>query len=161
MSRALALLIIGLVFGGGIGFILAAANGVTLDGHDHATDHGAPEGADAGHDHSEMIDVTGAAPTLAIDVTPDPVSGWNLSVSTKNFVFSPTNSGRAHLNGEGHAHLYANGVKIARLYGPWFHIAALPEGQVELRVTLNSNDHKTLAVNGAPLQATTTITNAP
>ena len=38
MDRSLALLGIGLVFGGGIGFLVAATNGVTLDGHEH--DHG-------------------------------------------------------------------------------------------------------------------------
>lgn len=35
MNTALPLLLIGLVFGGGIGFTIAAANGITLDGHDH------------------------------------------------------------------------------------------------------------------------------
>ena len=167
MSRAFALLIIGLVFGGGIGFILAAANGVTLDGHDHATDHGPavsdrdPQSGEAAtHDHSQMIDVTGPAPTLSIEITPDPVSGWNLHVVTTHFTFSPDNSGGAHVNGEGHGHLYANGVKLARLYGPWFHIGTLPEGTVEIQVTLNSNDHQALAVAGVPLEAKATILNA-
>ncbi|MDW4496468.1 hypothetical protein R5H30_00625 [Sulfitobacter sp. D35] len=35
MDRGLFLFLIGLVFGGGIGFLLAAGYGVTLDGHDH------------------------------------------------------------------------------------------------------------------------------
>ena len=35
MDRSLALFAIGLVFGGGIGFAIAASNGVTFDGHDH------------------------------------------------------------------------------------------------------------------------------
>ena len=168
MSRAFALLIIGLVFGGGIGFILAAANGVTLDGHDHATDHGPavidhgePSGEAAAHDHTQMIDVIGPPPTLAIEVAPDPVSGWNLYVKTTQFAFSPENSGGVHVNGEGHAHLYANGVKLARLYGPWFHIGALPDGEVKILVTLNSNAHQALAVSGVPLEATATILNPP
>ncbi len=168
MSRAVALLIIGLVFGGGIGFILAAANGVTLDGHDHATDHGQGKGAhsdhksdDSAHDHSKTRDITGPAPTLAIDLLRDPVSGWNLHIMTTNFTFSPSSAGAAHVNGEGHAHIYANGAKIARVYGPWFHIAALPEGQVDLSVTLNSNDHSTLAVAGTPLMTAITVLNPP
>ena len=161
MSRALALLIIGLVFGGGIGFILAAANGVTLDGHDHATDHVTQAGNADAHDHSQMIDVTGPVPTLAIEIAPDPVSGWNLHVITSHFAFSPGTSGGAHVNGEGHAHLYANGIKLARLYGPWFHIATLPEGEVEIAVTLNSNDHQALAVAGTPLEAMATVLNTP
>lgn len=41
MDRGLALFLIGLLFGGGIGFVAAAGLGVTLDGHDHgAHDHG-------------------------------------------------------------------------------------------------------------------------
>ena len=162
MNRALALLIIGLVFGGGIGFVIAAANGVTLDGHDHATDHGPTAGADhaaMGHDHSETLDITGPPPSLTLTLTDDPVSGWNLHLATQNFRFAASNAGAGHINGEGHAHLYANGIKIARLYGPWFHIDALPEGTVNLLVTLNSNDHKVLATGGTPIQATLTLTN--
>ncbi|PWK56984.1 hypothetical protein C8D95_103220 [Silicimonas algicola] len=39
MNRAIAMLLIGLALGFGIGFVVAASNGVTLDGHDHALDH--------------------------------------------------------------------------------------------------------------------------
>ncbi|MBL4751894.1 MAG: hypothetical protein JKX71_15185 [Amylibacter sp.] len=43
MQKPLALLIIGLFFGFGLGFLFAAANGITLNGHDHNahshTDH--------------------------------------------------------------------------------------------------------------------------
>lgn len=35
MNRAVAMLLIGLIFGVGIGFIIAAGAGVTMDGHDH------------------------------------------------------------------------------------------------------------------------------
>ena len=158
MSRALALLVIGLVFGGGIGFVLAAANGVTLDGHDHATDHSNHGTASkTGHDHSEVLEVDGVAPTLMIHVMEDPVSGWNLHVMTTNFTFAPLSVGGDHVEGEGHAHVYANGAKLARLYGPWMHIDALPAGDVELLVTLNSNDHRALAVDGATLEATQVI----
>ncbi len=36
MQKPLMFLVIGLFFGFGLGFLFAAANGVTLDGHDHA-----------------------------------------------------------------------------------------------------------------------------
>ena len=36
MNVALPLFGIGLLFGGGIGFAIAAGNGITFDGHDHA-----------------------------------------------------------------------------------------------------------------------------
>ncbi len=160
MSRALALLLIGLVFGGAFGFVIAAANGVTLDGHDHSQ-HLATDGEGDAHDHSDIIEATGTPPTITAEITPDPASGWNLHIRTTNFTFAPEASGAAHVEGQGHAHIYANGIKIARAYGPWFHIAALPEGAVEILVTLNTNDHRAIGVDGAPVQTAITLTNAP
>ena len=62
------------------------------------------------------------------------------------------------MRGEGHAHVYVDGEKAARIYGPWFHLGALPPGEVTLGVTLNANDHSLLAVSGRPLKAEKTIT---
>lgn len=104
------------------------------------------------HDHQQIIELAAdTAPTIALSVLPDPVTGWNLHAETTNFVFAPANSGEAHLAGQGHAHIYLNGEKLARLYGNWFHLGSLPEGPVELRVGLYSNDHKSLSVAGAPI----------
>ncbi|MDE0523245.1 MAG: hypothetical protein OXH79_14935 [Boseongicola sp.] len=159
MNRPLALFVIGLAFGGGIGFVLAAANGVTLDGHVHADDrhlgnNGVGGNYGNGHDHHEMLDLAGSnAPTLDIQVKKDPDEGWNLHVMTTRFTFSPANAGRAHVSGEGHAHVHVNGRKIARLYGPWMHIDTLPEGEVEILVTLNANDHRLLSASGVPVEA--------
>ncbi|MGK7654234.1 hypothetical protein ACSQ76_18045 [Roseovarius sp. B08] len=165
MDRSIPMLLIGLVFGGGIGFTVAAANGVALDGHDHGdpAHHGGHEqhaGA-AMHDHGDMLSVPAGAdaPKLEIEVTPDPSAGWNLHIMTENFRFSPENASRDHVPGEGHAHVYANGVKLARVYGPWVHLDTLPEGEVELEVALNSNDHRPLAVDGAPVAQTVTLGN--
>lgn len=49
MDRSIAMLLIGLIFGFGLGFVVAAANGITLGGHDHGSDHGS-ETAPA-HEH--------------------------------------------------------------------------------------------------------------
>ena len=159
MNRAFALFIIGLAFGGGIGFVLAAANGVTLDGHDHADDQRSEHSGTGGdfsngHDNHEMLDLAGSiVPALDVRVEEDLEQGWNLHVLTTDFTFSPANVGRAHAPGEGHAHVYVNGRKVARLYGPWMHIATLPEGVVEILVTLNANDHRLLSVGGMPVEA--------
>ncbi len=161
------LLIIGLVFGAGIGFTVAAGNGITLDGHDHdhaaggVMDHEAAEGQIQDHDHGAALSLAAGpdAPTLKVHVMADPVSGWNLHVLTRNFSFAPDRAGRDHVAGEGHAHVYVNGIKLARLYGPWMHIAKLPEGSVDLKVTLNSNDHRSLAVDGVPVEQIVSVTN--
>ena len=157
MNRALSLFVIGLVFGAGIGFTIAAGNGITFDGHDHAdpAQH-ASRGDAAGHErlHDTALDVPAEdAPTVAITVTPDPKAGYNLQVTTRNFAFAPADAGRENVTGEGHAHLYVNGVKHSRLYGPWTHLDGLPEGEVEISVTLNTNDHRPIAVNGTPVTA--------
>ncbi len=168
MDRTLGLFIIGLVFGGGIGFALAAANGVTFDGHDHSdpAQHGAGmDHAAMGHgngDHAMMhdtpLEVTGVpAPSLAIMVSADPMAGHNLHVMVENFAFSPQNASGADVPGEGHAHVYVNGEKLGRLYGAWYHIDALPKGAHTVAVTLNSNNHQPLSVDGVLVEASTKV----
>ncbi|WP_109466576.1 hypothetical protein [Albibacillus kandeliae] len=162
LDRALGMLLIGLVLGGGLGFATAASYGVTLEGHDHGGhDHGghdAAEGTGHSHSHDEMMEVSGPeAPTVDLEVAPDPASGWNLHIVTTHFRFAPEHAGQGDVPGEGHAHLYLNGEKIARIYGDWYHLAALPAGQNVLRVGLYSNSHKALAVNGAHLETEITL----
>ncbi len=165
--RELALVAIGGVFGGLAGFLLAAGQGVTLDGHDHGdpAHHGAAHsaatvgpavgaGGAAGHDHGGAAHAlpAEAAPRIALALHRDPVSGWNLEVQTENFRFAPQAAGAPHVPGEGHAHLYAGGVKLARLYAPWVHLPQLP-AEGPLRVTLNANDHGALTVDGREIAA--------
>ena len=154
MPRSLALLAIGLFFGAGLGVFLAAANNVSLDGHSHAP-------AAAAHDHAAStisLPAGAGAPTLDFSLTRDAKSGWNLHVATTGFRFSPERANAAHRPGEGHAHVYVDGRKVARIYAPWFHLDALPQGEVEIAVTLNANDHSALAVAGRPLRAVKTVT---
>ena len=165
MSRPLALFAIGLIFGGGIGFAIAAGNGITFDGHDHgdpAQHAGAAHPAgNPDHDmlHATALDIPAAdAPQLAMQITKDPVSGYNLQLEVVNFSFSPQNAGAGNVTGEGHAHVYINGEKRGRLYGPWTHLDGLPKGVVEVTVSLNTNDHRALAVAGRPVSATQTLT---
>lgn len=163
MNTALPLLVIGLVFGGGIGFTIAAANGITLDGHDHSahgvSGHGAMDHGDMDHDTPLSLAAGPSVPTLAVMVHEDPAAGWNLHIMTENFTFSPQNASLAHVAGEGHAHIYINDVKLGRIYGPWVHLDALPDGEVTVEVTLNANDHRPLAVGDALLRQSVTIQN--
>lgn len=154
MPRSLALLCIGLFFGGGIGFFLAAANNVALDGH-HRPSGSGKAGQHAGHAHpgKAIALPTGPdAPRLDIRVTEDAADGWNLHIITTNFRFAPERVNAPHRPGEGHAHVYIDGRKVARLYGPWFHLGALPPGKATVAVTLNANDHSDLTLAGRPLR---------
>lgn len=163
MNRTLSLFVIGLIFGGGIGFTIAAGTGATFDGHDHGDpSHHAAGMAHGASDHAAMhdtpVDVPAAdAPQVAIAITPDPMAGYNLHIMTENFTFSPQNASRTNVTGEGHAHVYINGQKLGRVYGPWMHLDGLPKGEVEIEVSLNTNDHSPLAVNGTPIAASQTI----
>lgn len=157
MPRSLALLSIGLLLGGGIGFFLAAANNVALDGHHHGTE--TPQSTDhEGHEGTVDLPAGPSAPTLDLRVVRDAATGWNLHIVATNFRFAPERVNAPHRAGEGHGHVYVNGKKAARVYGPWFHLDALPPGKVTLGVTLNANDHGVLAVSGSPLKAEKTIT---
>lgn len=112
------------------------------------------------HSHDALLDVTAdgsPAPTLAISLKKDSVSGWNLTIQTTNFTFAPEKAGSEHVAGEGHAHLYVDGVKVARVYGEHFHLDGLTPGEHEVKVTLNANSHEALSAGAVPIEATTTI----
>ncbi|MER5417612.1 hypothetical protein [Streptomyces virginiae] len=101
-----------------------------------------------------------AAPTLTLKLSKDSGSGWNLHLITEDFVFAPEKTGSPAQAGEGHAHLYLDGKKVARVYGPWFHLPAetVSEGKHTLSVSLSANDHTVWAVNKKAITAEIDIT---
>lgn len=158
------MLLIGLIFGALVGFLVAAGYGVTLNGHDHETDHltdhseTAHSGAEApSHDHSEVIALEAEnAPIIDAILHADPAGGWNLEVTTQNFRFAPDHVSQDYIEGEGHAHIYVNGEKLARLYGNWFQLADVTAGDI-VSVSLNSNDHKVFAVDNRAISTQITV----
>lgn len=107
--------------------------------------------------HDEMhgtIDVPPAgAPEIEMNIAKDPMGGWNITLRTANFNFTPEAVNQANEPNTGHAHLYVNGVKMARLYGPYFHMPDLAPGQHEVVVALSSNDHSFYMVEGVRIEA--------
>lgn len=93
-----------------------------------------------------------AAPNVMLHAIKDPAGGWNVHVMTENFKFTPENIGKEDVLGEGHAHLYLNGKKVSRIYGPWTHLS-LGKGSNKLKVTLNSNGHKDYYFEGKQIQS--------
>jgi hypothetical protein len=57
----------------------------------------------------------------------------------------------------GHGHIYVGGMKIGRLYQPEARIGTLPKGEHQVRLTLNTNDHRAYVVGDQPVTATATI----
>lgn len=98
---------------------------------------------------TQQIELTGSdpIPELSLRVMQDGLESYNLEVAVQNFEFTPENTGQPTAIGEGHAHLYINGQKEARLYGPWYHLGNLEPGRYQLVVTLNGNDHTEFVVN--------------
>ena len=111
------------------------------------------------HDHGSSVEVADGepVPTIAIEVTEDPVEGWNLQVLTTDFEIVPENVSTAHIDGQGHMHLYIDGEKVSRLYGEWHHIGPLAPGEHEVRVELSANDHSAMAVDGEIIDTTAVV----
>ena len=96
------------------------------------------------------------APTIKIELLKDSVAGWNLHLITENFKFTPEEAGNNDLIGTGHGHIYVDGKKIGRVYGPWFHVN-LEKGTHQIKVSLNTNRHKDYFANGKAIEATVEV----
>ena len=99
-----------------------------------------------------------AAPTLALSVTSREDGKFDVALSTTGFEFSREKADGPHEAGFGHGHLYVGGVKLGRVYGNSAVIPPLPPGKHLVRVTLNTNDHRTYVVDGNPVTATVEVT---
>ena len=156
----LGLLAIGAVFSGLIGFLVAGANNIAFDGHHHVSigstkiaDHNSITSHSEFHKNSIILNEKDLIPTIKAELQKDPISGFNLYLITSNFRFSPELAGLKHKNGMGHAHLYIDGHKIARIYSNWHHIKEIPDGAKEITVTLNSNDHMAFVFKSAVIKS--------
>ncbi len=96
------------------------------------------------------------APAVSLVVSETP-QGWTVDVVASEFAFSEEYLGLFHVPGMGHGHLYVGGMKLGRLFSTQAQIGALPPGRHEVRVTLNTNDHRAYVVDGTPVTATAWI----
>jgi len=155
---ALFTLLVGIAIGALSDPLIVALTGEPAVRSSHSHDHDAHDHK-AEHDHGDLVEVGGATPpTLDFEVIADTVAGWNLWIKTTHFTFDPKSVNGPNVDGTGHAHVYVDGEKLARVYGPWIHLTGIPEGAETIMVTLNANDHSTLAVNGAPLAVVKPLT---
>ena len=75
----------------------------------------------------------------------------------EGFIFTPENASGENVMGEGHAHIYVDGVKLGRVYSNWYHLGGLSSGTREVKVNLNTNDHHAYGVEGVEVSATATV----
>ena len=132
------------------------------DGHAHGPDaHGSDTHAADAHAAMSHEPLESEIPVIvAIETDVEDGGGVNVRIGTRLWNWAPHNVNGAHIPGEGHAHIYVDGEKLNRVYGPYYHILALSPGAHEIRVTLNANSHNALTLNGEPIEATATVTTS-
>lgn len=147
------------------GLAVAALVGLAGCGGDGGDDDGdqAPAGQLTGAEYlgHELRGIPAdGAPAIELEVTADEHGGWNLRLRTTGFAFTPAQVGGEARGGQGHAHVYVDGEKFARVYSEYYYLpdSAVPEGEHGLVVTLNADDHSVWAVDGEPIIATATVT---
>lgn len=110
------------------------------------------------HGMGDIHRVAEGEPTPALELTISPDGdGWLITAQTGGFSFDKDKADGPHVPGTGHGHLYLNGLKLQRLYTSSARINALPPGEHQVTVTLNTNDHRAYVVDGKPVTATAAI----
>jgi hypothetical protein len=101
------------------------------------------------------------APTVSLSVDKDEIGGYNVFIDTTNFTWAPERASQEHIAGEGHAHIYVDGVKVGRVYSSWYHLNTaglnLEPGTHLVEVNLNGNDHGPYTVAGEEVRAGASI----
>jgi hypothetical protein len=112
------------------------------------------------HAYRELLSINPSAqkPLITLSAEADSMSGWNIHIGVNNFTFAPEKVNKPVTAAtEGHAHIYVDGYKMARIYSHWYHLKELTAGEHTIRVSLNANDHSSLSYNSIPLDATINI----
>ena len=104
------------------------------------------------HETDTGVEVEGVQLTLR-PPTAASKDGFRVGLDIKGIELKSVPDGTAHVAGEGHAHVYLNGLKLQRLYQTDFEIGGLLPGAYTLRVSLNAHDHRPMLSGGRPLDA--------
>ena len=120
--------------------------------------HGEP-GEDDGHGSMSQEPIESEVPvSVELSATAEPNGGVNVVIATENWRWAPDEVDQDHVPGSGHAHIYVDGEKIDRVYGPTYLLTGLSPGTHKVRVTLNANSHNELLVNGEMVEDGVTVT---
>ncbi|MEO9516413.1 MAG: hypothetical protein ABJH45_19530 [Paracoccaceae bacterium] len=169
-----------IVIGGAVGVVLTVAlQGANVMQHDMVTDEVDMTMSSSSINEDDICTATdmgamhkhpprevaagGPIPSVSHLMFPDMMDGYNMQILPVNFDFTPAAINREAQDNEGHAHIYVNGVKVSRVYAPWFHLSAelLQAGPNEVTVTLNANDHSEWAIDGVAISSTVIVHGAP
>ncbi|MEV0175934.1 hypothetical protein AB0I00_33100 [Streptomyces sp. NPDC050803] len=100
------------------------------------------------------------APEIGIEVQPEADDSWDVTLTVRNFRFSPPGAKSEAVAGQGLAHLYLNGRLITRLRTPEYRLPAelVPRGTHHVTARLYADDGTVWAVDGEPVESTADIT---
>ena len=144
---------------GRLDFEAATAGAFGINFHIYAAGDGAAAGDDGGAmPHGDDAIALSAPAAVAMAATPDGSGGLNVAIDAEGWRWAPERVNEEHRPGEGHGHIYVDGVKVNRVYGPNYHLAGLEPGERHIRVTLNANSHNGLTVDGRALEAVMVVT---
>ena len=113
------------------------------------------------HSHGEAVAETVESDvpvSVSITADVDAEGGVNVAIAADGLRFAPELADQAHTPGTGHGHIYVDGHKLGRVFGPTYRIDDLSPGDHEIRVSLNTNDHRELVYNGRKAEDTVTVT---
>ena len=118
---------------------------------------GMATGASAGAmDHGPAESAVPVSVSISAEVAEN--GGVHVAVNTEGWRWAPEEVNGAYSGGAGHAHIYADGVKLSRVYGNYHYIPALEAGTREIKISLTSNDHSELTWQGDLLEAVVPVT---
>ena len=139
----------------GAGYIFALQFGVAFSSHDHSTGYGKIKNQENMHKH-ETLEITDNI-EFDFELIQENSNKWNIFLNIKGLKFSPENVGKQHVDGQGHAHVFVDGVKHGRMYSNWYHLGSIDFGS-KITVTLNSNNHKAFIKAGELVEVTHLLT---
>ena len=152
---------------GGNRIIVGFLNEPAYEGERNAVSIRVTKGGSGGHeDAGSMADIAGmdmsdvVESEVPIDVSlmteVEGDGGVNVHIMADDWTWST--GGANYVQGEGHAHIYVDGELLRMVYEPVNHLSGLAPGERHIRVSLSANNHANLTYNGAPIEATATVT---
>lgn len=124
-------------------------------GHDDKDDDHSGHDDDT-HEHSdesyEFADHDGLPAVVIDSVTDNNDETWALEMTTENFIIDEAAVDSPNEPGVGHMHLYVNGEKIGRVFDTSYTIEQDLSVGDEVKIGLNTNDHKTYTHDGLPIE---------
>lgn len=103
-----------------------------------------------GGNHIEMAGY-GASPEVDLTLKRGEDNTYIVVIDTDNFMWADESEEDRLRLGEGHAHIYVNGNKVASTYASEFTLPELDQGVHEVTVSLVAGDHREYALNNWPI----------